>query len=136
MDYTKDDTITIDLSGLINSGPSGAWDPYYGAIPPNVTIASSVYSAATTLPDIFISDSVTNVAPSSTITLKGEDADISINGVSLMETLRGLQERLNILQPNRELEAEWDQLRELGEQYRRLEQELTEKSRAWKALKS
>ena len=129
MDYTKEDTITVDLSGLTDSG---SWDPYYGAIPPNVTIASGIYSTATTMPEVTIMDP----NPSGTITLRGEDADISINGVSLMETLRGIQERLNILQPNRELEAEWDQLRELGEQYRRLEQELAEKSQAWKALKS
>ena len=136
MDYTKDDTITLDLSGITDSSAFGSYDINYGAIPPNVTIASGTYTTAALSPDIFISDSVMNVAPSGTLTLRGEDADIDINGVSLMETLRGIQERLNILQPNRELEAEWDQLRELGEQYRRLEQELAEKSRAWKALKS
>jgi hypothetical protein len=67
--------------------------------------------------------------------LDGPNADIKINGESLMATLRGIQDRLNILRPNQELEAEWDQLRELGEQYRKLEQELEEKSRAWSLLK-
>jgi hypothetical protein len=39
------------------------------------------------------------------------------------------------LTPNQELEAEWDQLRELGNQYRALEQKLTEQGKMWNALK-
>ncbi len=70
-----------------------------------------------------------------TIQLEGTNADIKINGESLMETLRGIQDRLNMLRPNTELEAEWDQLRELGEQYRMLESELKEKSKMWNTLK-
>lgn len=69
------------------------------------------------------------------IILEGADADIEINGESLVATLRGIQERLNILQPNTKLEQEWDQLRALGEQYRQLEKQLEEKSRMWSALK-
>jgi hypothetical protein len=69
------------------------------------------------------------------IILEGKDADIEINGESLVATLRGIQNRLNILQPNVKLEQEWDQLRELGEQYRQLEKELEEKSQMWSALK-
>jgi hypothetical protein len=69
-----------------------------------------------------------------TLTLQGKEADIEINGVSLMTVLQGIQERLNILQPNRTLEAEWHQLQELGEQYRALEAELLEKQRMWSQL--
>jgi len=39
------------------------------------------------------------------------------------------------LHPSPALENEWDQLRELGEQYRKLEAELVEKQRAWEILK-
>jgi hypothetical protein len=67
--------------------------------------------------------------------LKGEQADLLINGVSLSDTLKDIQDRLNILRPNTALEAEWDQLRELGEQYRQLEAELLEKQRAWDILR-
>ena len=67
--------------------------------------------------------------------LNGDKADIKINGVSLNETLKIIQERLNILVPNSLLENEWDQLKKLGEQYRKLEAELEEKSRMWTALK-
>ena len=68
--------------------------------------------------------------------LEGDDADIKINGESLMKTLQGLEQRLNILRPNPELEAEWDQLKELGDQYRQLEAELKEKQKMWNMLKT
>jgi hypothetical protein len=67
--------------------------------------------------------------------LRGNQADIVINDVSLNDTLRSIQDRLNMLRPNRELEAEWDQLRDLGEQYRDLEKQLMEKQRAWDLLR-
>ena len=73
--------------------------------------------------------------PNNTIQINGEGADIVVNGESLMDTLRGIQDRLNILRPNTALEAEWDELRELGEQYRKLEAQLSEKTKMWAALK-
>lgn len=70
-----------------------------------------------------------------TLDLSGDNADIKINDVSLTETLKTIQERLNILAPNSLLENEWAELKKLGEQYRKLEAELEEKSRMWTALK-
>ena len=70
-----------------------------------------------------------------TIQIEGENADIRVNGESLMQTLREIQGRLNILRPNPELEEEWDELRELGNQYRKLEAEFKEKSKMWNTLK-
>lgn len=84
---------------------------------------------------IMVSDLTFNHNRSATIELNGEDADIRVNGESLMATLRGIEERLNILRPNTELEAEWDELRELGEQYRKLEAQFAEKSKVWSTLK-
>jgi hypothetical protein len=72
---------------------------------------------------------------SSRIELRGAHADIVINGVSLNDTLRSIQDRLNMLRPNCELEADWDQLRSIGEQYRDLEKQLMEKQRAWDLLR-
>lgn len=77
-----------------------------------------------------------NIRPSSTIQLTGEDADIQINDKSLMKTLEAIEQRLNILVPNPELEAEWDELRELGERYRELEKKCREKGDMWNKLKS
>ena len=73
-------------------------------------------------------------APASTLVLNGENADIQINDISLTDVLKNIEQRLNILRPNTELEAEWHQLRELGDQYRRLEAELKEKSLIWNKL--
>ena len=71
-----------------------------------------------------------------TLELQGEGADIRINGVSLTDVLKNIEQRLNILRPNTELESEWDQLRELGNRYRQLEAELKEKSLMWNKLKA
>ena len=75
------------------------------------------------------------VPPSGRMELRGAQADIVMNGVSLNDTLKLIQDRLCMLRPNRELEQEWDQLRDLGEQYRELEKQLIEKQQAWDILK-
>ena len=89
----------------------------------------------TAITDPTWSSTTAMLTPSGQIELKGDQADIMINGVSLTETLKGIQDRLNMLRPNAALEAEWDQLRELGQQYRKLEAELKEKQRAWDILR-
>ena len=61
--------------------------------------------------------------------------DVLIGDVSLKNTLSEIQARLNILQPNPNLEREWDELRELGERYRALEKEILDKQQVWNALK-
>jgi len=78
----------------------------------------------------------TTVKPSGTISLKGENADIDINGKSMTAWMEKVEERLNILTPNPELEKEWDELRKLGEKYRKLEKKCKEKAEVWKKLKS
>ena len=75
------------------------------------------------------------VPPSGRMELQGAHADIVMNGVSLNDTLKLIQDRLCMLRPNTELEQEWDQLRDLGEQYRELEKQLMEKQRAWDLLR-
>ena len=77
----------------------------------------------------------TSVSQSGTMELKGDNADIVVNGESLMQTLQVLKDRLNWLQPNPDMEAEWDELRELGERYRELERRCQEKSQVWNTLK-
>ena len=67
--------------------------------------------------------------------LKGEDADIVVNGKSMMQLLERIEDRLNLLEPNVELEKEWDDLRRLGERYRKLEKKCKEKAAVWKKLK-
>jgi hypothetical protein len=61
-------------------------------------------------------------------------SDININGISLKETLQKIEQRLNILAPNKELEAQWEELQELGEKYRKLEKELESYNKVWEIL--
>ena len=70
------------------------------------------------------------------IQLNGEGADVEVNGESLMATLSIIKERLNYLQVNPELEAEWVELRKLGDQYRKLEQHIKDKQATWDKLKA
>ena len=70
------------------------------------------------------------------MSLRGDKADLDINGKSLKDWMEKVEERLNILTPNPELEKEWDELRRLGERYRRLEKKCQEKAEVWKKLKS
>jgi hypothetical protein len=70
------------------------------------------------------------------IRLEGADADIEINGVSLWATMQEISNRLNIMHVNPELETQWAELRELGEKYRKLEQQLKEKQATWDRLKA
>jgi hypothetical protein len=70
------------------------------------------------------------------LALKGENADIDINGKSMVKWMQAMEERMNWMQPNVELEKEWDDLKKLGDRYRKLEQKCKEKAEMWKKLKS
>lgn len=137
---------TIDLTDL-NSGITVAGQTYTMApltvSMPAITI-SSVSGANvgygntmwTTGTSGFNGISAVDLNQSGKLSLQGTNADIDINGHSLMKTLEALEDRLNMLTPNPEMEAEWDQLRELGQRYRELEQQCREKTQMWNKLKS
>lgn len=128
---TTSSVISLDFSDLttnINTGPTFNW-PSTPSTP--ITISGSGTSA--TWGQIGINNGINR---SSKIALEGENADIEINGESLCGMIRGIQERLNILCPDPEMEQEWDELREIREQYETKLAQCKEKSRAWKALKS
>jgi hypothetical protein len=78
------------------------------------------------------------ITQKATIDLKGEDADIIINGESLNETLKEIKAALRI--PSRlgnrdpELEKKWDELGQAAEQYNRLLKEYRDKQKVWDAL--
>ena len=110
-----DDTITLDFGNLYNT----------------YSVGVGTGAAADTIWSDNLSTSM-----SGPLSLNGQDADLVINGVSLAKTLEGIQQRLNLLQPNPEMEAQWDELRELGQRYRELEQQCMEKSRMWNHLTS
>lgn len=113
--YTTNTTPGYTIAG---NGISGSWSP-------------TSWSADS----ISINPSMI-VKPAGKIELTGEDADIEINGASLVKMLKRIEERINILTVNAELEAEWDELRELGDQYRALEQRIKHKMETWSRLKA
>ena len=63
---------------------------------------------------------------------KGE---VTIRGVKLDERLTAIEERLGILRPNNDLEGKWEKLKALGEEYRKLDQEILEGESIWATLK-
>lgn len=148
MDTDKTDLVKVDLSDLSVDGHGdafsispGQWDtlnisscslaPGYGAVPPSTAITWPNNSPSYTWQDL----SITAPSKSSKISLQGDNADIEINGESVVGMLKDIRDRLNILQVSAEMEAEWDELRALREQYQAKLAECREKSRAWAALK-
>lgn len=80
----------------------------------------------------------TTATVSPTIKIQGDaevDGDIKIRGKSLVDTLDRIEKKLAILVPNIKLEAEWEQLAALRQQYVELERELQEKQRVFDILK-
>ncbi len=117
------DTITINMNSIDTTWLTGA-------------SGSNAYTY-TTGTNYAWNTTSTTTSIENTLQVKGDsefDGDITVRGRSLTEFMDSVEQRLNILRPNPALESEWDQLRELGEQYRELEQQLTEKSQMWAAL--
>ncbi len=144
-------------------GPQGGYQPGYGAVPPtpydvtvdlntckitqaspkNITVSTPyVWANASLSSPITVSAATgTSWAYNTNSTVKvGKvnitESDIEIDGLSLRETMAKVNQRLAIFQPNPELEADFEQLQQLRDQYVKLEQELMEKAKAWNALKN
>lgn len=60
--------------------------------------------------------------------------DIIMKGKSLESRLAEIETRLAILHSNPELEAKWEGLRKLGEEYRVMEKDVVEKEKIWAIL--
>lgn len=123
MTTTVSPTVTLSGSNVISTSAS------------SITLNSPIWN---TTSDVYTINS--NWANGSTgsgkISLQGKDADIEINGESLVAMLKRIEERVNLLSVNQELESEWEELRELGNQYRELEQRIKDKQATWAKLKA
>ena len=108
--------VTIDNSGLystIKSAPI-TFGPNVSGSHTGLGAAAGgtgyTYTTNTTSP--WIANGITGsnpamvVNPSGSIEIKGKDADIKINGKSMKTWMEAVEERLNILTPNPELEAD------------------------------
>jgi len=122
------DTYSIDLSGVYSN--VSLTSPY--TVSSGINFPNTIYTTSGT----GTASPWSTQKPSPKIKLDGEDADIEINGVSLWKTMQEIANRLNILQTNPELETEWSELRDLGEQYRALEQRIRDKQATWDRLKA
>jgi hypothetical protein len=147
-----EDTITVSnpgaLSGTLSSGYSTDTITLSGNLwnATNNTVIGGGYSYPNTISATggpFTINSGAGIGTgypwataSTKIKLDGEGADIEVNGKSLMDMIGKIEQRLNILHPNTELEAEWEELRALGEQYRKLEQHIKDKQATWDKLKA
>ena len=113
------DTHTVDLSGVYSN--VSLTSPY--TVSSGINFPNAVYTTSTVNSPWVQSPPMAGPK----IKLDGADADIEINGVSLWRTMQEISNRLNIMHTNPELETEWAELRELGEQYRKLEQHILDK---------
>jgi hypothetical protein len=136
---------TIEPQTTYSTSGGGTFCTSYGAVP-NVTIGSTTGTTGINVTSPVWTTTTNNtggytfanqnIQPNNTVHIKGKDADLLINDKSLKTWMEKVEERLNILTPNTELEKEWDDLRRLGERYRKLEKKCREKAAMWKKLKS
>ena len=78
------------------------------------------------------------ISQKATIELKGDDADVVINGESLKDTLKAIQETLRMpvnLKRDPALEKDWAELQAAADHYEKLKKEYLEKQRVWNTLK-
>ena len=125
-------TITLDISGLDDMPDMESMvfaDTSWGSGTDTITLQddysldfSSIYN---TNPGIDVNQGDIKIH---------HEGDIKLGDRSLKEFMSKVEERLNILQPNTELEEKWEALRVLGEQYRELEKELVSKEKVWAGL--
>jgi len=156
---TRVEDLTINGSKLNQMGltpiepltySSGTSHTGYGAVP-NVNIggitnttSNGVFLSQTTAGPVWTTNTTAgqysfagpNTQPGGKVVIQGEDADLVIGKKSMRDWMEKVEERLNILSPNPEMEKEWDDLRKLGERYRKLEKKCKEKSLMWNKLKA
>jgi hypothetical protein len=123
--------LTSDYSGssdgISNVGVSGASIS-------SITVPTTITTTGTTIGSPWFSTSPSG--DGAKINLSGENADVVVNGWSLVQSVKKIEERLHIMQPNPELEKEWKDLRKLGDRYRKLEQHIRDKQATFDRIKA
>ena len=139
---TKESTVPWGQLTAAQSATGGIHQVGHIGLSPNVYTTNSPYQNLNTITGTSVNSLISGgldynmkVEQSGQIDIKGEKADIRINGKSMNKWMEQVEQRLNILTPNPELEKEWDDLRRLGERYRKLEKKCQEKAKMWEALK-
>jgi hypothetical protein len=115
-------TLTTSGTGSVMWGNVGAPYTYTGA--PGTISAGGNWTTYNNQPQVLRVEGDAE--------FKGE---VTIRGVKLDDRLTAIEERLGILRPNNDLEGKWEKLKALGEEYRKLEQEILEGENIWDILK-
>lgn len=127
--------ITIDISNM--AGQSAIYID--NTLAGNNSIGSGTYTITTGssgtggLYGDYITDSY-----SSDLRVEGNAniyGKLNVGGVDIVDTLTKIEERLAILRVNTELESRWERLKDLGEQYRKLEAEILDQEKVYNILK-
>lgn len=140
--FTYPDMNSITLGDTTN-GSSVYTISGTNALP--VTVGTGIYTTNNTSPYNYNYSGIDTISISdyaytnnNSLHVNGDanfEGDVKIKGKSLVDSLEKIEEKLAILRPNEELEAKWDQLRELRKQYMELEKEIIEKEKVWDILK-
>lgn len=135
MNTMNDPFGTNNITSILDDGTTDTidWDKLTitpGGISPNITWASQGISIG--------------VEQQNSLTVTGDASiggdlkvtgDIDVGGGSLGARIDRIEARLAILRIRPDLEERWQQLRELGDQYRQLEAELIERDFIFEQLK-
>ena len=145
-----EDKISIDTSEYSNSHNKDIYTTvdFPPLLPPDVTfnttgaalnIAQSIWQDNYITLDPTSWNSVYTTTSSNSLTKDGltldVESDIKIGGESLKDFMSEVRSRLALLKPNCELEKDWDELRALGDAYRKLESEICAKMKTLEILK-
>lgn len=120
---------TYDYGNIMWGGGSGV---------PTITIAPNTATPGTILTTTGIGSLNWSEPKQSSLQVNGDanfEGDVKIKGKSLVDMLEKIEEKLAILRPNEQLEEKWDELRELRNRYKELEQEIIAKEKMWDILK-
>lgn len=110
--YSTNPTGNVTI-GNVSTGASGQWLTTTGASNTAFGYTSSGSNGTW--------GNVTSTSPSSTIEIKGEDADVVINGKSLSKFMETMESRLAILQPDLEKLEHFSALKKAYDHYKALE---------------
>jgi len=108
-----------------NTGPANGW-----SLNPSGYLTASGGTSGTV--------SIGDDTKRSSLQVKGDtniEGNLVVQGTNITEILQNIQSQLGLLTPNPAIEEEFDQLRELGDQYRALEALIKEQKRVWDILK-
>lgn len=127
---------SVGIAGSLTTSLSGSLN--WATAAPTISTGGA-YTLTSTSPN-YTYDTITlngSNAKDHALTVKGDatfEGNLKIKGVDLTERLDVIEQRLGILRPNNDLEGKWEKLKSLGEEYRKLEQEILEGENIWDIL--